>query len=97
MDVIIGEDALADFCFTLRNENFNCICDTQAPGWFVLLKTKPTDQEKAGIPIWSPLDTCSACAACAQRYFPPIGGFLYQPGHWILCHKCPISSLSQGM
>lgn len=43
------------------------IFDTQGPGWYVLSKTRLTTQGTAGIPIWSPLDSCSACAASAQR------------------------------
>lgn len=39
----------------------------QGPGCCVLSKTRPTVQETAGIPIWSPSDSCSACAASAQR------------------------------
>lgn len=41
--------------------------DTQAPGCCVLSKTRRTTRETAGIPIWSRSDSCSACAASAQR------------------------------
>lgn len=39
----------------------------QGPGCCVLSKTRPTVQETAGIPIWTPSDSCSACAASARR------------------------------
>lgn len=39
----------------------------QGPGCCVLSKTRLTVQETAGIPIWSPSDSCSAYAASAQR------------------------------
>lgn len=39
----------------------------QGPGCCVLSKTRLTVQETAGIPIWSPADSCSAYAASAQR------------------------------
>lgn len=41
--------------------------DTQALGCCVLSKTRRTTRETAGIPIWSRSDSCSACAASAQR------------------------------
>lgn len=43
------------------------LSDTQGTGWYVLSKTRRTTRETAGIPIWSPLDSCSACAVSAQR------------------------------
>lgn len=43
----------------------------QAPGCCVLSKTRLTVQETAGIPIWSPSDSCSAYAASAQRLLVP--------------------------
>ncbi|KAF3840866.1 hypothetical protein F7725_006728 [Dissostichus mawsoni] len=38
------------------------IFGTQVLGWYALSKTRHTAQETAGIPIWSPLDSCTACA-----------------------------------
>lgn len=54
------------------------ISDTQGPGWYVLSKTRRTARETAGIPIWSPSDSCSACAASAQRC-PLFSSFNFYP------------------
>lgn len=57
------------FLSNQRSSSSSFLTPMQGPGWYVLSKTRHTTQETAGIPIWSPSDSCSACAVSAQRCF----------------------------